>query len=380
METIPKPSKEIKKNSIDDIDDESLLPGLPNHLAHICLSSLSPSLLFSVCHAWRRLLYSHSYPPFFSLYVLLSPPLNAAKRNVDQVDTINSVEFLSLDPISSTWQSLPSPPSDPPLHLIHRYPSFLSRNLPIQSLTVANHLVLMAATTGRFVPALSRPLLFHPESNYWFFGPPFTIPRRWCATGSVGGTVYLASGVGSHYSGDVARSMERWDTKQKKENWRWEKMAALKDGRFSREAIEAVGCKGKLYMVNVKGNAVKDGWVYNVEENQWENMPKGMLAGWSGPAATMDEEVIYVVDEVKGALSEYDSERDCWKKVIELPELKRAEQIAAGRGRVCVVCGNGERIVVVDVVTTPTRVWEVEPPPGQQVVSLHILPRMSKHH
>ncbi|KAF2306776.1 hypothetical protein GH714_021314 [Hevea brasiliensis] len=98
---------------------------------------------------------------------------------------------------------------------------------------------------------------------------------------------------------------------------------------------------------------------------------------WTGSA--MDEEVIYVVDEVKGALSEYDSERDCWKKVIELPELKMAEQIAAGR-RVCVVCGNGEKIVVVDVMATPARVWVVEPPPGQQVVSVHILPRMSKHH
>ncbi|KAJ9131844.1 hypothetical protein P3X46_034756 [Hevea brasiliensis] len=375
METIPKPSKETKEDSIDDIENELLLPGLPNHLAQICLSFLSPALLFSVCHAWRRLLYSHSFPPFFSLYVLVSPPPN---RKVDQVDAINSIQFLSLDPFSSKWQSLPSPPKDPPLHLLHRHPSFLSRNLSIQSLTVSNHLVLMAGTTCRFVPALSMPLLFHPESNYWFFGPPFTIPRRWCATGSVGGTIYLASGVASHYSGDVARSMERWDTKQKKENWRWEKMAPLKDGRFSREAIEAVGCKGKLYMVNVKGNAVKDGCVYNVDANLWENMPKGMLAGWNGPAVPMDEEVIYVVDEVKGALSEYDSERDCWKKVIELPELKMAEQIAAGRGRVCVVCGNGEKIVVVDVMATPARVWVVEPPPGQQVVSVHILPRMSK--
>ncbi|KAJ9185671.1 hypothetical protein P3X46_005271 [Hevea brasiliensis] len=332
METIPKPSKETKEDSIDDIENELLLPGLPNHLAQICLSFLSPALLFSVCHAWRRLLYSHSFPPFFSLYVLVSPPPN---RKVDQVDAINSIQFLSLDPFSSKWQSLPSPPKDPPLHLLHRHPSFLSRNLSIQSLTVSNHLVLMAGTTCRFVPALSMPLLFHPESNYWFFGPPFTIPRRWCATGSVGGTIYLASGVASHYSGD-------------------------------------------LYMVNVKGNAVKDGCVYNVDANLWENMPKGMLAGWNGPAVPMDEEVIYVVDEVKGALSEYDSERDCWKKVIELPELKMAEQIAAGRGRVCVVCGNGEKIVVVDVMATPARVWVVEPPPGQQVVSVHILPRMSK--
>lgn len=188
----------------------------------------------------------------------------------------------------------------------------------------------------------------------------------------------MASGVGSQYRGDVARSMEQWDLKKKRENWRWENMTPLKHGRFSREAVEAVGYKGKLCMVNVKGNAVKEGLVYDVEANQWEVMPIGMLAGWNGPAATMNEEVMYVVDEVMGVLNEYDGEKDYWKKVIELPQLKQAEQIAAGRGRVCVVCANGERIVVVDVVVRPARVWVVEPPCGQEVVAVHILPRMSR--
>ncbi|KAL3565165.1 hypothetical protein D5086_033211 [Populus alba] len=229
---------------------------------------------------------------------------------------------MSFDPISSLWRSVPSIPKDPPLHLLHRHPSFLSRTLSVQSLTVSNHVVLISGTTQQFVPALSRPLVFHPESNKWFFGPPFTSPRRW-------------------------------------------------------EPIGAIGYKGKLYMVNVKGNAPKEGLVYDVEENQWNDMPRGMLAGWNRPAATMNEDAIYVVNEVTGALSEYDCKKDCWKKVIELPELKLAEQIAAGRGRVCVVCANGETIVVVDVVARPARFWVVEPPQGQQVAGLHILPRMS---
>ncbi|KDP39590.1 hypothetical protein JCGZ_02610 [Jatropha curcas] len=359
------------QNESFDTDKETLLPGLPNDLGHLCLTSVSPTLLFSVCHAWRRVLYSHFLTPFYWLYVLLSPPPSSNANN--------SIEFFSLDPLSSTWHPLPHPPKNPPLHLLHRHPSFLSRNLPIQTLTVSDHLVLMAGTTYSFVPALSRPLLFHPETKTWFYGPPFTIPRRWCATGSVGSTVYLASGVGSHYNGDVARSMEKWEMKGETENWKWEKMAALKDGRFSREAVEAVGFKGKLCMVSVKGNAPKDGWVFDVMANQWENMPTGMLAGWKGPAATMDEQVIYVVDEVKGTLNEYIDEKDCWQTVIESPELKGAEQLVARRGKVCVVCRNGERIVVVDVVAVPVaRVWVVEPPSGQEVVAIHILPRMSK--
>lgn len=197
--------------------------------------------------------------------------------------------------------------------------------------------------------------------------------------GSVGGVVYVASGVGAHYRGDVARSMKKWDLKSDREDWKWEKKAQLKDGRFSREAVEAVGFKGNLCMVNLKGNGAKDGAIYNVELDKWKEMPEGMHAGWNGPAAsTMNEEELYVVNEGKGRLSKYDADHDRWDEVIELAELKGAEKITAARGRVCAVCENGERIMVVDVLASPARVWLVDPPRGFQVVAVHVLPRMCK--
>ncbi|GMI64987.1 KAR-UP F-box 1 [Hibiscus trionum] len=381
METTRGSSKGAKNDPIDDNENGigPVLPGLPDDIAQRCLSSLPPSLLFSVCHPWRRLLYSPSFPPFFSLYALLFPQQNrnAAVTNLAEIVPQNSIEFLSFDPISSSWKPLPTPPQNPPLHLLHRHPSFLSRNLPVQSLTVSNHLVIIAATAHKLFPALSSPLVFHPESSRWFYGPQITSPRRWCAAGSAQGVVYMASGVGSHYKGDVARSMEQWDLNKKRENWGWENKARLKDGRFSREAVEAVGYRGKLCMVNVKGKAVKEGAVYDVGLDKWEEMPQGMVGGWNGPAAAaVDEDVIYVIDEVKGRLSKYDGERDCWVKVIELEQLKRAEQMAAGRGKICAVSANGERIIVVDVREEPVRSWEVAPPRGLEVVAVHVLPRM----
>ncbi|XVF06770.1 hypothetical protein REPUB_Repub06bG0079400 [Reevesia pubescens] len=376
METTPDQCSKKTKNDFF----ETLFPGLPDDLAQRCLFSLPHSLLFSICHPWRRLLYSPSFPPFFSLNALLSPSQNPTTRNLGEVAPQNSIQFFSFDPLSSTWEPLPTPPQNPPLHLLHRHPSFLSRNLPIQSLTVSNNLFLIAATTHKLFPALSSHLVFHPESNRWFNGPQVSTPRRWCATGSLRGVVYMASGVGTHYKPDVARSMEQWVLNKKSERWGWENKAQLKDGRFNREAVEAVGYRGKLCMVNVKGNAVKEGVVYNAELDKWEDMPKGMVAGWNGPAATMDEDVIYVIDEVKGCLSKYDGEKDCWVKVIELEQLKRAEQIAAGRGKICAVSENGERIIVVDVGVEerPARFWEVAPPRGLEVVAVHVLPRMSR--
>ncbi|CAN0840593.1 F-box/kelch-repeat protein SKIP25 [Linum grandiflorum] len=156
----------------------------------------------------------------------------------------------------------------------------------------------------------------------------------------------------------------------------------MKDGRFCREAIDAVGWKGKLCMVNVKGNsAAKEGAVYDVSRNSWEEMPAGMIGGWKGPVAAMDEEVMYTVDEVEGAVRRYVPEMDGWEEVVASPLLRGAEQVAAGGGRVCVVCGGGGGggIVVVDVVREPARIWVVDLPNGfDYAVAVHILPRMSR--
>ncbi|KAL2514124.1 F-box/kelch-repeat protein SKIP25 [Forsythia ovata] len=347
-----------------EVEFESvLLPGLPNHLAHLCLSTLHPSVLYRVCRSWQRLIYSPSFPPFFSLYTVLFRP--------------NSVEFCCFDPISSKWRVLPTPPSEPPLSLIRRHPSFISRILPIQSLAVSGRLILISATMNKFLPAFTHPLVFDPLSSNWSFGPPLSNPRRWCVAGSARGAVYIASGVGAQYNGDVARSVEKWDMNKKVSDWNWEKMASLKDGRFSREAVEALEYRGKLCTVNINGKASKDGIVYDFLTNQWEEMSRGMLAGWIGPAA-VDGDFMYVVDQENGSLSKYNAENDCWERLINSSEhLKGAEHIAAGGGRVCAVCAGGGKIIVVDILATPAKIWVVSPPSESEVIAVHILPRMT---
>ncbi|KAL0374132.1 UNVERIFIED_CONTAM: F-box/kelch-repeat protein SKIP25 [Sesamum radiatum] len=370
---------EYDENQQQHLEIESvLLPGLPNHLAQHCLSTLHPSLLYKVCMSWRRLLYSPCFPPFFSLYALLhpnsatTPSANCVRGHCQS----HSVAFFCFEPISSKWRSLPSPPSDPPLCLLRRHPSFLSRNLPVQSITASGRLVLIAANTHELLPALARPLVFDPLSSKWNFGPPFSPPRRWCATGSIHSMVYVASGTGAQFHSDVARSLEKWDMSKNETGWDWEKMVSLRDGRFSREATEALGYRGKLYMVNVKGKAVKEGAVYDTLMNQWEAMPRGMLQGWNGPA-TVDDDVMYVVDQEKGSLRKYDGDNDRWEEMIQpLEHLIGAEHISAGRGKVCAVSADGGKIVVVDILTRPPKVWMVNPPQGMEVIAVHILPRM----
>ncbi|RWW66863.1 hypothetical protein BHE74_00025737, partial [Ensete ventricosum] len=348
---------------------QPLLPGLPDHLAQHCLARLPAPLLFSVCRSWRRLLFSPSFPPFLSLFALLSP---------SDAATGDPVSFHSFDPIAARWAPLPAPP---PHLLLLQHPSFIARSLSVQSVAVAGHLVVLAATTHRLVPALPRPLVFHPASRRWRLGPPLHAPRRWCAAGAGGGAVYLVSGVGTDYNADVARSAERWDPAAGAISG-WERVAPLPDGRFSREAVEAVASRGKLCMVNVRGRAAKQGTVYDIRADRWEEMPPGMLAGWTGPAASAaddDDEggLIYVVDERSGALKAYDWYADNWTTVAESELLKGAAQMAVGGGRACVVPGDGRAMVVVDVAMAPARIWVVEPPEGKRALAVHVLPRLS---
>lgn len=211
---------------------------------------------------------------------------------------------------------------------------------------------------------------------------PHSRPRDVGALLASHGVVYVASGIGSSYSPEVARSVEKWDLNSNNRNpgWTWEKMSGLKNGKFSREAIEAVGWRGKLCMVNVKGDAAKEGIIYDIGSDTWQEMPEGMLMGWRGPAAAMDEEIIYTVDESKGTLRKYDPGNDSWIEILENEMLKGALHMAAAGGRVCVVSGGGDGIVVVDVVAEQPSLVVVETPVGFQVLDVHILPRMSQLH
>ncbi|KAL6498708.1 hypothetical protein OROGR_028255 [Orobanche gracilis] len=378
----------IQNQQILNLQAQStLLPGLPSHIARLCLSSLHPSLLYKVCRSWRRLLDSPDFPPYFSLYAILCripprscpPVVGGGLRGQLQTHSINLFCF---DPISSKWKALPKPPSDTAtLPLLRRHPSYMSRILPTQSITAANKLVVVAANTETFLPALDRPLVFDPSSRNWAYGPPLHAPRRWCIAGSVHGSVYVASGIGAQYDGDVARSIERWDMSKKETDWSWEKVEPFRDGRFSREAVEAVGYRGKLCMVSMKGKGIKQGAVYNVRTNKWEDMPNGMLRGWNGPATSGDgdgDDVMYVVDEETGSISTYDGDDDRWDMVIKNSEyLKGADRISAFKGKLCVVSGDCRKIFVVDVSAKPKKVWVMDPPQGMEVVAAYVLPKMS---
>ncbi|CAN6893798.1 unnamed protein product, partial [Brassica oleracea] len=376
MTTVAAVTPPAKRRRTDGGKEIAIIEGLPDHVSEICLSLVcSPSLLAAVCTRWRRLVYSPEFPPFSSLYALF------VDSNSDPARVNPAIRFMCFDPVSSKWDPLPPPPPDPPLHrILYRHPSYISFNFPIQCVSAAGKLVLIAGSNRELSPAISHPLIFDPIYSTWTSGPPFETPRRWCATGACGGVVYVASGVGSQFSSTVAKSIEKLDlTDHNRSNW--QKLREMRDSRFSREAIDAVGWRRKLLMVNVKGDAIKEGAIYDVVNDDWEAMPEEMAAGWRGPVAAMEEDALYSVDERNGTVRIYNEEEREWREVtvVEGGEqmLKGAQQVTAVAGKLCVVTVDG-RILVVDVMAEPAKIWTVENPQGLEPVSVHVLPRMSR--
>ncbi|KAF8687004.1 hypothetical protein HU200_043284 [Digitaria exilis] len=364
--------------------EQPLLPGLPDHLAQLCLAPLPPRLLHAVCRPWRRLLYTPSFPPFLSLYAVLDGGADAG------------VSFAAYDAVVGRWDDLPSPPSPPPM-LWH--PAFLSRRLPLQSVAAAGRLVLVAGSTQSLSPALPHPVVFDPSTSRWRVGPRFPFsPRRWCAAGSASGRVFVAGGVGAGYDARDARSGAVWDPSPSSSSSSpaavkgWEPIPPMRHSAFSRDAAEAVCSGGKVCMVSLRSRGAKEGAVFDLGAGRWEDMPPGMLAGWKGPAAAAattgggGDETIFVVDEERGALMAYEWGDDRWRTVVESERLKGAAEMAAGGGKVCVAAEEGAKVIVVDVTSTKTKrgaaratsMWEVAAPDGKRVVALHVLPRMTR--
>ncbi|GJN39326.1 hypothetical protein PR202_gb28437 [Eleusine coracana subsp. coracana] len=346
-------------------EQQPLLPGLPDPSAQLCpllasTASWPRRVPVMAPPGARRLLMAPPlcFPPFLSLYAVLDSTTTSAS---------NSVSFAAYDTLSGRWEELPPPPlPSPPPQLWH--PSFLSRRLPLQTVAASGRLVVVAGSTHALDPAR-----WHDP--------------RWCAAGAARGRVFVAGGVGAGYDAADARAGATWDpvASPSSSSGGWESLPALKDGRFSRDAAEAVCSGGKVCMVSLRTRGAKEGAVFDLQTGRWEDMPPGMMAGWTGPSSSdSGEETIYVVDEERGALIAYDWATDRWNTVVESDRLKGAAEITAGGGRVCVAVNGGEKVIVVDVTSSskppPPRkmMWEVSAPAGKRVVALHVLPRMTR--
>ncbi|KAM7498432.1 hypothetical protein LguiA_022846 [Lonicera macranthoides] len=75
-------------------------------------------------------------------------------------------------------------------------------------------------------------------------------------------------------------------------------------------------------------------------------------------ATTMEKEVLYIVDEMRGILRKYEKERDGWEEIAEDERLRGVESMGSGVGRGCVCAVVGFWYMLVP----PVRLWVVDTP------------------
>lgn len=99
-------------NQEENKQQQQLIPGLPNHIAHLILTKIPPSILYSVSISWRKFINSPLFPSFLSLYTLLIPN-NIIKNSPNSIPIpkrfLTPISFYSYDRVSCQWQRLPLP-------------------------------------------------------------------------------------------------------------------------------------------------------------------------------------------------------------------------------------------------------------------------------
>ncbi|MCO5595033.1 hypothetical protein L7F22_049070 [Adiantum nelumboides] len=321
----------------------TLLPGLPNDLALLCLARVpSLALLWRVSAPWQAMVsystYFHSLRSSLGfkrqqwLYVLLHNPSTedcfCTQPSHSDMCLSPTFSWHAYDPISNSWHSLPPLPRPVDFHVFS--PSFIGFLHPVQCASSATKLLMVAGSRpadkrGRIetkrqslVPALDCPLVFDTQTQEWSEGAPFDVPRKWCVCGMTTDKLLVASGCGKEWDSTLSKSAQIYDVNAR----RWVEIECLRSSSFSHSGVSAVEYNRKLHVVSGVGA------IFNPATGKWEDMPRGMKDGWSGQSVVVDGR-LYALEESTGRLKVYEEGKDEWRCIaMENEMFKHMEQLA----------------------------------------------------
>ncbi|KAJ7522048.1 hypothetical protein O6H91_19G081000 [Diphasiastrum complanatum] len=361
-----------------------LLPGLPDHIATLCLGRVPLQTLIGVCKGWRKLLYESRY---FQALRLSLGQANCSYPYVLVHRKDGKFSWFAFDPLLSSWHPLPPMPEEVEFQLSS--PGLIGVKHSVQCVSTRTKLIVVAGSKikkvgpserVRLEPALDSPLVFDTKKCKWMRGRPFTVPRRWCACGMVNDKLYLASGCGTEWNSDISRSAEMYDLEREL----WRPINRLASSKFSGEAISAVNLGGKLYMVSGRGVFARVGVIFCPELGQWTEMPCGLRDGWTGQCAASQGR-LYMLDFC-GRLKVYDPVQDRWIVILKDEKLRNFQEMVGAGGKLCghvVKMGSGEGaepvslLRILDVSSDEFKFFDVEmPEEGDQIVAMQVLERL----
>lgn len=261
------------------MDSLVLIPGLPNHLASLCLLKVPRiyhSSLASVCTSWRnmvrcprfyterrRLGLSDAWLVLLSADLLSSPSLLYSAYDLSTKQLLFKIKFPPTSVVPSHRRS--------DLNCLDHY-----RIVAMNEYFAA----LGFSRDGVCRPAKCRFTIYNTINDQWRHGASISVCRRMFACGVIDGRLYVAGGFDDN--GMMERSTEVYDFLTDK----WGKAATLP---MEVEFIQAdVVFQRKLYLQCTCGGAAQADesksvfWVYDPERDDWKQDPGMSSAGGNG--------------------------------------------------------------------------------------------------
>eukprot|EP00249_Psilotum_nudum_P023239 c28797_g1_i1 orf=466-3183(+) len=299
-------------STVDPYQWDSLIPGLPNDLAQLCLMRVpfvkyDPRLRL-VCRRWQTVLSSEEF-------YTARKALGIQQVHISFVVHGNKVQVFNLQ--THRWFCLPPLPKEDgnisPEWGIDPYDWW-----QIDTVAVSGGTLFVIGGDQAELHSFTRPSKptnrvhkFDYCKNCWVAASPMQVPRSHAAAICLGKWIFVAGGSEDN---EVGSSAEVYDFDQN--SWTF-----ISNMNSSMRMCVGMEHEGSVYVKgeNTGQGSTVEGEMFDPVKGTWERVSLGMRTGLArGPIASADS-VLFVADWKDSQLKMYDAEWDSWEVVTRLP-------------------------------------------------------------
>ncbi|KAH9327754.1 hypothetical protein KI387_007932 [Taxus chinensis] len=327
LENEEKKTAQFHQKSNFEATDSSLIPGLPNDIAFLCLSRVPRQyhhILKFVSKNWRDFLTSESLFQYRQSVGIADSWIYALCR-----DSSEYVHCYVLYPARRRWKELPG------------LPDACSKRFGMTCEVLGRRLFLLGGC-GWSEEATNEVYCYDPLSNKWQRVADMETARCHFVAEACNGRLYAIGGMGS-----TSAALTSWETYDAETNiWTsHENLNVLPD------IGESLTFDDTIYIRHVGTNVYPPTYAaaYDASNNTWSTVDDEMTMSWYGPAIEAGGEV-YMVDQMLGVkLMMLDRVKRCWVFVGRLsPHLIRTPCRITAIDNMLYVIGRGLQTVMID--------------------------------
>uniref|UniRef100_A0A0D6R728 F-box domain-containing protein n=1 Tax=Araucaria cunninghamii TaxID=56994 RepID=A0A0D6R728_ARACU len=322
-------SGQCDQKSDFEANDASLIPGLPDDIAILCLARVPRKYhhtLKCVSKKWRDVLITESLYSYRQRLGIADSWIYALCR-----DSHECVHFYVLDPSRRRWKELPG------------LPTVCSRRFGMACEALGRRLYLLGGC-GWSEDVTNEVYCYDPLINKWESVASMETARCHFVTEACNGRLYAIGGMGS--TTGVLTSWETYDSETNK----W---ASHEDPNVLPDIGESLTFDDRIYIRHISTSMMylpNFAAAYDTSKDAWSIVDDEMTMNWYGPALVVGGNV-YMVDQTSGIkLMMLDKVNRCWVFVGRLsPHLIRTPCRITAIGNMLYVIGRGLQTVMIDM-------------------------------